>query len=524
MKLNLIYFFVYFLFIHCENEPAGIRFVLSQILIENALKWYSPTLIDYIKSIQIPDVSTTIPIGLTDLTIKISQIKYNIDNLTPNTIHVQFNDPNIIKITTDSIQAQGSFHAEIESGILFDNEDVDIVITDLTTEFELIFVKNETSGKIYPNLRFITFEILFDFDFNLIGPASQFIEIIKPVIKGLIKNTIIDQIKIIAVTEIKNLFLNLPEFINLNEKEGFAINYLLLSELLIKNNSLLYNSYGTLVNFNIPETLNPPFEIPTNLPEFDEKGKQMQIYVSDYSINSIVYTLFKSNLLNYIIEPDFVPESFPVQLDTTSLSYILSGIDEVYGKGKKCQLKLNVFQQPFLKFNENNTLLILPTEIIVNVILNDENITQAILIRTNFTFEFSFTLIEQGKISENINTLKLFATEIIESNLPKASAIVIETEFNLLTFVLTPILNNFILNNFSITFPTIEGISFNDSTLFQNEHYIAINVNLQFNYIYYIQFDNNIKPQCPNGSYIKSLILMKDSFKKNYYYKIICMY
>ena len=528
-KITLLSLITIIPLLNCINE-AGTKIGLKDELISNLIKWATPKALTYINNLTIPDFSTTIKLGgFLTLKINVNKINKTIENFTPETLKINFEEPDVIGIRTNQIKGKGNFNIEIDGGVIYDSEIVNLDIKSISFEIEIEFFKREIEGKIYPYFRFITFEINLDLDFELHGSSiSKFINDIKPVIKGLLKNTIIDQIKINVVKSIKEIIENLPLYIKLND--NLSLNYALLSIPKITNSSIEINSYGGLVNLNIKETLNPPFILPTNLPNFNETGKQFQIYISDYTINTALFTLFKSDLLKVHINPEIIPESSPIKLTTTNLKYIIVGIDEVYGDDKLCEVNFKVYNISKVTFEKEFVKIILPTEIILNVrIDNKNNLSQAVKINTDFIFEINFQVNENVKISANIHTMKLSNTKIIESNVPKATGILIEAEFNLLSFALKPILNNFIIKNLSFELPTFEGISFGNSTIFHNEHYVEIQISLIFNFesweiskVFNRKMISFIKPFCDYGKKIKDVKLVK--WDNGYYYKFKCVY
>ena len=529
-KISILTIITIIPILNCINE-AGTKIGLKDELISNLIKWGTPKALSYINNLTIPDVSTNVKIGgFLTLTINIKKINKTIENFTPETLKINFEEPDVIGLRTNEIKGKGNFEVEIKGGVIYDSEKVNLDINSISIEIEIEFFKREIEGKIYPYFRFITFEINLDFDFELHGSSiSKYINYIKPAIKGLLKNTLIDQIKTNVVKTVKEKIENLPLYIKLNEN-NLALNYALLSIPTITNSSMEINSYGGLVNLNIKETLNPPFILPTNLPNFNQTGKQFQIYISDYTINTALFTLFKSDLLKIHIDPEIIPESSPIKLTTTNLKYIIVGIDEVYGDDKLCEVNFKVYNISTVTFEKEVVKIILPTEIILNVRVDNINkLSQAVKINTDFIFEINFQVNENVNISANIHTMKLSNTKIIESNVPKATGILIEAEFNLLSFALKPILNNFIIKNLSFELPSFEGISFGNSTIFHNEHYVEIQISLIFQFeswktskVFNKNMIHFIKPFCEYGKNIKDVKLIK--YSDRYYYKYKCVY
>lgn len=513
-----------------ENE-AGMRIAFNDQLISNLIKWGAPQVMPLIQDLTIPDVHTSVKAGLIWIGIDITEINVGVTEFHEDNLKVDFQSPDTVEISLQQLKGKGHFKAKFSLGAIHDNESVDFTINKITLDIVIKMLTREAEGKKFPDADFTKFDIGLDFDFSLHGSAiSGFINLIKPAIKGALTNTVLNTIKSQASTIMKQTFAGLPEYYPIQQiGDGIALNYAFLSDPLVDNDFLILNSYGSIVNVNITETLNPPFEIPTNLPVYDKDGKQIQLYASDYSINSILYTLYKSDLLKITVMPEIVPSSFPIQLTTSWLRTLIWGLDSVYGKGVPCEVSFKVNEQPKLALEEKLISVTLPTEMVLNVRKDNTTLEQAIKVDTEFVFGIDFHVVEEGKISAYIHEMKLQNTNIVESNVPKAKASTIENLINIMTYILRPVLNTFVLKKVSIQLPTIKGVDFSDSTVSHTSHYVAVNVNINFKNQTEFEtmrvFPENVDEltvECPKGRIVKEAKLMTNP-NGMLYYKYKCV-
>ena len=166
---------------------------------------------------------------------------------------------------------------------------------------------------------------------------------------------------------------------------------------------------------------------------------------------------------------------------------------------------------------------------VLNVRKDNTTLEQAIKVDTEFVFGIDFHLVEEGPISAYIHDMKLQNTNIVESNVPKAKAATIENLINIMTYILRPVLNTFVLKKVAIQLPTIKGVDFSDSTVSHTAHYVSVNVNINFKNQTEFEtmrvFPENVDEltvKCPKGRIVKEAKLKTNS-NGMLYYKYKCV-
>ena len=119
----------------------------------------------------------------------------------------------------------------------------------------------------------------------------------------------------------------IPMNISIDEYNGYAIDYSLVNPIRMKNGYLELNSYALLYNERIKETqIKKKQDIPlSSVPDMIKINNQYQLYISQYSINSALYTFFKTEPLSLTLDSNIV---------TGLLSVVLPGIYQKYGNEK----------------------------------------------------------------------------------------------------------------------------------------------------------------------------------------------
>lgn len=467
---------------YCANE-AGMKIAIKKDVILEFEKKFLPRLVGQLGNIKVPNQYTQIKIaGNTKIQIWLSEIVLSIRNLLAENIQVSFHEPNIIKVNAHGISGGGSF--KLRSKLLFFDETsyVTIRIKKLNTIGEATLIMQESpqeKGKFLPSGQISSLNIDFDFDFDISGQViAKAATLIKNFIKKIIKefgmSKITEAIRNEVSKEIPKIINYVPIYVPL--EEGLVLDYSILSPPKVVGEYLILNSSGAIFHSGIPESKNPPISVPTNLPDFDPNGKIFQLFLSDYSVNYALNSLFLSNKLDKVISAEEVPKDSPVQLNTSSLESVISGITDVYGKDKPCKAESKIIEKPKIWTENKNLNVTLEAEFFIFVQKDDGEYDRAIRFKSSISASGEFHVQSQGKFTAQIYYIRLKNSKMIESKVPDADIYEIELMANTATKIVIPMLNNGLLKNISIKLPVIEGISFKDSTVEIKDKYTEMNV------------------------------------------------
>ena len=229
--------------------------------------------------------------------------------------------------------------------------------------------------------------------------------------KASIKNTLNDLIQ-------ENVH-KFPVYIPIN-KFDLSVDYSLVSKHKIIDNYLILNSLGAIINLNKPESLNIPYSLPENLPDFDKNGKLSQVFFSDFSLNTAIRTLYLKGLLKVSINSNEIPEDSPVQFNTTSLDLLIDGFIDIYCKDKLVKFECESYNEsPKITIPGNEAIGNLTAICSIFVEIENSNSTdnninlsfdKAIEFNTSVIVKANAVLSEGGNITANIKTLNLEKT------------------------------------------------------------------------------------------------------------------
>ena len=458
------------------TEGAGLKGAINVETAYKILKYFTKDINKEISNIKVED-QTFSSNGNTN---QLTDLNFGISNYSHERVTIKFEHPNCIHLFLQNIKAWGRFKAKFKLLLSNIDESVSFDITDFSVEAMVRIKSKKVNDRLFPDAEVSYLYYLYDFDFQLSSTLGKFISLFKSQIKNLIRKEIDKVIKKEINHGLKIGLDKIPMEIKVDKKRGLVIDYSLISTPFIQNEFIVFNSYARFINKNIKETQNKDnYFLPLKVPSYDLLGKTSQVYVSDYVINTALFTFFKSKDLEIIITPDMLPPNLPIKLNTSWLGIIFKDITNVFGEDIPVKIRLLVCENPQMILQQKMISFILPTNIEV-LIQGFEGI--AIKCRTTFFVDAEFKVFEDCKISGNIKNLSMQKTKIIWGYMEDENFVNnIEKQFNNIKILALPFINIFVLKNMHFDLPVIRGIKFTDLTISHQENFIIVNYNFSYN-------------------------------------------
>ena len=466
-----------FFYSHQTTEGAGLKGAIDLKTAKLIVKYFNDDIIKEIGFIKAEDQD----LSINAITCNITNINFGISNYSHEKVKIRFEPSNKIHISLEKIEGWGHISLFFKLLLVEHSDNVSFEINNLRVYSTVIIKSKKVGGKILPDAVITTLNYDYDFDFELDSSLGYVVSLFKAPIKKLISNEINKVIDKEINYGLQIGLSMIPNEIIVDKNKGYAIDYSLISTPYIENNFLLFNSYARFINLNIKETQNKEnYFMPFSVPSYDLLGKSSQVYISDYVINTALFTFFKTRDLEILITPDMLPKDLPlIKLNTTWLNMIFKGITDVYGIGQNVYINVIVYENPQLILKEKLISFILPTNIEI-MVEGFEGI--AVKFRTTFFVDAVFKVFENCKISGNIQNVNIQNTYVIwsftedenfESN--------IEKNFNMIKGLALPFINMFVLKNIHFDIPVFKGINFTDMTITHHENYVIVNYNFKYN-------------------------------------------
>ena len=458
------------------TEGAGLKGAIDLKTAYLIVKYFTKEINKEISNIKVKDQTLTVK----DIKFHLTDLNFGISNYSHDKVTVNFDPPNKIHLFLKNIKAWGKFNVKFHLLVSQIKESIKFDIKDLSVETIVKIKSKKVDDRLFPDAEIIYLNYVYDFDFKLSSTLGKFISLFKNAIKNYIRKEINNVINK-EINHGLQIGLNkIPMEIKVDKKRGLIIDYSLISTPFIQNNFILFNSYARFINKNIIETQDRDnYFLPFKVPSYDLLGKASQIYVSEYVINTALFTFFKSKDLEIVVTPDMLPKNLPIKLNTSWLGIIFKDIGEIYGKDIPVNIKLIVCENPQMILSEKMISFILPTNIEV-LVQGVEKI--AVKFRSTFFVDAELKVFEDCKISGNIKNLNIQNTKIIWSYTEDENfASNIEKQFNILKIIALPFVNYFVLKNMHFNIPVIRGIKFTDLTISHHENFVIVNYNFCYN-------------------------------------------
>ena len=283
-----------------DDRQAGAELVFSDAFFKNVKDSILGQLIEQIENLPFDDFSKTFAMALFDVNLAASEMKlkdFGVDQQnTGLTLHADA--PNM-RMVLKGAHIDFDFHFNVSANPIEIYEEVGSgTVTVTPTDMEVNFFVYAQDGKFQTEISDFSipvdkFEVVIKSD----GPIGKFINLIM----GQIKTTFAAQINAFLSTALKGVV-------------GSTINSMLLgaaTEIVIVNNTDIVLDYTPVSNVSYTDEFmtvylnggvhlkgqSAAFDETRAMPSFDPDGKELQMFISDYTLSTLVLELHHQNQL-----------------------------------------------------------------------------------------------------------------------------------------------------------------------------------------------------------------------------------
>jgi len=339
------------------------------------------------------------------------------------------------------------------------HKDIEVNINEFSMNAKLkVYSKKDENGKLVPYANFTeTPTHTIDLDVDLENTLWLLDEALEPKIKRELKNAINkafqDESQDLlneAIEKARNYTV-----VAIDESNGLYIDYSLV-DVKMKKGYLEFNSFAFLYNINMPETMQTKRLPLTLLPPITSVDNPNQLFISEYSLNSALYTYFKTKPLSTKLDID---------------SSILETLFPTFGKelAEKTEIFLETTDPPTLDLK----LAYVKGDIYGKISLkvegrNDLSIAATLHIETKIELIIKDNIYLSGRIYElEINVKKIEVGEL-------HAKLLIE-QINKLSPIVLLALNEYISKNVKFTLP----VFFKSAEIDHKMTYLGINYSIK---------------------------------------------
>ena len=295
--MKFIYLFSFFSTFHILYciERTGVKFAISEKMAYDVLNHFYPDINNKIKQMELEDIHVT-------RGVNIREIQLGIPNFTKDKVKIKFKEKGI-NINISGLKGFFSCTLYVNIIIPFHNN-IKIDISEFNLNANILLKTKNVNGKLMPDAQFIgTPSHTINFDVDIDGFMFGLNGVVESEVKDSIKEKINDFIKDKSNDFLKLGLSKIPTELPIDLSKGYYVDYSLVDDIKMRNGYLEVNSYAFFYNKNKPETqLRNRFDL-NLVPSISTIDNPNQLYISEYSINSALYTFFISNPLSIKFSP-----------------------------------------------------------------------------------------------------------------------------------------------------------------------------------------------------------------------------
>jgi len=453
-------------------QSPGLQAGVSLSAIQGFKNQAIPAFLSQVGTISIPGQSTQLDLSID---AQISNIQLSNLRADPATTQVLFSPPELVGVevtglqlsvnfdwgfTSDLGDGQGSGSVAINSSVLAANVTVGASAGHCTL---LISGASMVIGEL---------EVSFEGD-PLADVADWILNLFKGHVKDLMEESIENAVLIEGQQALNGQLSQLSIYVPIGNT-GISVNYDLVQEPVVQPTYISIASLAMFVDSNDPNST-PPVAPPAQLPDFDASGQQIQITISDYTLNTGLYAAAMAGRLQYTITPDLVPASFPLKLDTTYLNALFPGLEAKYGSNQPCSIQCSASPPPSVSTTPGDL-----NGVATGSCLLFAESTQVLGLAITLDFSASVSL-ANWEVHGQILSAEVSSVEAFNSTLTEA----VDTEglsytLNVALRLVAPVLDSTYLAT-GITLPHIENLNLNEGEVTLGAGYVQIQATPQYN-------------------------------------------
>ena len=219
---------------------------------------------------------------------------------------------------------------------------------------------------------------------------------------------------------------------------------------------------GTFLDANMQNNAPRHHEFPS-IPSFHEKGKQMQIFISQSSLSTAIYAYHKANLLK--IEYN--------DIDPSVIDLIFNGFKSAYGGENKVTVVVDAEEPtPRLEMTKDKTHIISKVKIhIRNPYRPDYD---AVLVVCDLVLDVKLQVKEKFLITGEVQDIQVDVVSVKANYLSQTNKAKVQEKIKLFVSTLKTTMNDFMSNGLKIPMPAIIESDFKNPNLQIYDGYMLI--------------------------------------------------
>eukprot|EP00357_Protocruzia_adherens_P002666 CAMPEP_0114997680 /NCGR_PEP_ID=MMETSP0216-20121206/15044_1 /TAXON_ID=223996 /ORGANISM="Protocruzia adherens, Strain Boccale" /LENGTH=519 /DNA_ID=CAMNT_0002362109 /DNA_START=163 /DNA_END=1722 /DNA_ORIENTATION=+ len=244
-------------------------------------------------------------------------------------------------------------------------------------------------------------------------------------------------------------------------KTGVTVDYGLIRE------SFAEDRYEFGMKGKFYETSKPydpqPVQEPFYMPWYDESLGDAQFFVSPSSINSALWSFWKTGGLKFTLTDSMLPKKFPLRLNTHDLDSVFPGLKDQFGDNIPCTITAYPSTYPTVAIKDGQITLSYDGGLLTTVLQGSNNSVDALDLAANFDVVVSVTT-KDKKIYPNFDTVSLKGVKVNRSQIPHLDIFKVSQNLQTVTAAVTKAVNQSVFAK-GLDLPTIGGVDFTNPSV-----------------------------------------------------------
>lgn len=448
-KYLILLLFISFHILNCE-VLGGVKVLVNDEFINSALVSFEDEVKTFLQEVKLEDREY------------LSNMIFGVPNFSVDKIDLFFGEDGLINIKLTNLEPflTGTLHYKIieefshDFKVFLHNFCLNGKVRIKSIEFE--------PGKYKPEGEFVgDLDISFDVNFEIDGTLGNILAKILDFAGDFGTQYILPIMKTKFGEMLISVFNSLPTE---GQVGDYWIDYTLASPIELKNKFIEINSYALFFSKEYPETQNKTRYPLRPLPDITATT-QFQLFASEYSINSAVYTYLTANKINNLLS---------YNMSLSLLNVVLPEISKLYSV-KTANISFDPKPESNVKLTEDYMIIELPGTFYVKI----EGIESPIFIsELNLNIEAEAKIEYGPKITATINELSGEIGNIFVNQATPATKEKIQSGIDFIKIALVPLMNEYIKKYVTLSFPTVLGVTFTDIEVQHKNGYLLVNLNI----------------------------------------------
>jgi hypothetical protein len=236
-----------------------------------------------------------------------------------------------------------------------------------------------------------------------------------------------------------------PDPIVINDGLDFDISLIQASK--VNENFTINQLVGRFFRTNSTDL---PFENNDTIPNWKEGGGTLQLYISEYTIQTYFYEQYKLKNLELMIEES--PNERLLKFDVNSFSYFVPPLAKLYAKDQKTRLWLKAKEEyPRINITTSNVILSGVFHVGIDVEVGDGQWETSVVWSSDARFDGNLQITGELLLTPTVNNIVFKIKEIVETNLEFVNTNMIDTILLLIETILKIIINFTFSGGISLT-------------------------------------------------------------------------